>query len=127
MCWLAANDSEHAASALASGGDVVASGELFLDLAKLQLARSQWVKARDSAAAAFAKGGLRSPGEAHLVLGVAHYYTKRKDAALAALSEAKKAPATAKCAEAWLQVAKSGKGAAPACLQVGGGAAASTQ
>jgi hypothetical protein len=89
-----------------------------LELAKQQLAKGQWIKARDSAALAFAKGGLSSPPHAHLLLGVAHYYTKRKDASMAALAEARRGKDTAKCAEAWLQTVKSGKGK-PTCLPVG--------
>lgn len=117
-CLLAAKDVDRAAKVIAAAGDLLTNGEIYFDLAKLQLARGQWIKARDAAAAAFAKGGLSSPAEAQLLLGVAHYYTKRKDAALGSLTEARKNPATSKCAEAWLQTVKSGKGT-PSCLAVG--------
>ena len=60
--------------------------------------------------AAIAHGGLSSPGSAHLLLGVAHYNTKRKDAALASLGEAKRYPDSAGCADQWIKLVKSGKG-----------------
>jgi len=117
-CLLEAKNVDRAAKVIDAAGDLLTNGEVYFELAKLQLARGQWVKARDAAAAAFTKGGLRSPAEAQLLLGVAHYYTKRKDAALGSLTEARKNPATSKCAEAWLQTVKSGKGT-PSCLAVG--------
>jgi thioredoxin-like negative regulator of GroEL len=123
-CLLAAKEVDRAAKVIAAAGDSLTNGEIYFELAKQQLARGQWIKARDAAAAAFAKGGLSSPAEAQLLLGVAHYYTKRKDAALGSLAEARKNPATSKCAEAWLQTVKSGKGT-PQCLPVGNAPAVS--
>jgi tetratricopeptide (TPR) repeat protein len=114
MCQLDAKDVDGASATFAKAGDSIQNGELLLELARAELARKQWVKARDAAAAAFAAGGMRSTAEAHLLLGIAHHQTKRKDAALASLGEAKKHAVTAKCAEAWIQAAK-GKGSAPSC------------
>ena len=85
-CLLEAKDVDRAAKVIAAAGDSLTNGQIYFALAKLQLARGQWVKARDAAAAAFSKGGLASPAEAQLLLGVAHYYTKRKDAAVGSLT-----------------------------------------
>ena len=95
-------------------GDAL-GGQPFLELSRLHAERGQWEKARDAAAQAVVQGGTETPGEAHLVLGAAHYMTKRKDAATNALTEAKKHPAVTPCANEMLKVVKAGKGEPPAC------------
>lgn len=117
-CYIGAKDGAKAAATLEEAGEEVA-GQTYLDLARLEASQGQWEKARDAAARAVVKGGLKTPGEAHLVLGVAHYNTKRKDAALISLNEAKKNPAIASCAEEWIRAVKGGKAASagPTCAQ----------
>lgn len=113
QCFVAAGDTERATKALDAAGDSVADGEIWYGLAQVEAANGQWEKARDAVASAIRKGGLRAPGDAHLLLGVAHYHTKRKDAAIASLTAAKRHGAqTAQCADAWIKAIKSGKQAA---------------
>jgi tetratricopeptide (TPR) repeat protein len=116
--WVAAKNTDRAHAALDDAADALTTGEPYVALAWLEIDRDQWAKARDALASAFAKGGLRSPGVAHLMLGVAHYKTKRKDAALASLGEAKKHADSRGCADIWLQTVRSGKQApASDCLK----------
>jgi tetratricopeptide (TPR) repeat protein len=116
-CWLMGKDVTHAEAAFKQAGDGIGSGELYVELGRLEIERGEWVKARDALASAVQKGGLKSPGEARLLLGVAHYNTKRKDAALASLGEAKKYADTAKCADEWIKLVKSGRpGTAGGCV-----------
>ena len=125
-CWIAAEDAEHAEAVLESAGDE-AHGELYFNLGLLYAGRSEWSKARDALALAITRGGLSAPGEAQLLLGVAHYNTKRTDAALASLTAAKRHADVAGCADKWIKVVKSGKAGAKAdCLVIknGSGAAA---
>jgi tetratricopeptide (TPR) repeat protein len=119
--WVAAKETDKAHAALDNAGDALTTGEPYVALAWLEIDRDKWAQARDALASAFAKGGLKSPGVAHLMLGVAHYKTKRKDAAVASLGEAKKHADSKGCAEVWLQTVRSGK-AAPAadCLKDAG-------
>jgi hypothetical protein len=117
-CWVMGEDAEHAEAALKQAGDGV-SGQVYIELARIDVEHGAWIKARDALSSALQKGGLASAGEAHLLLGVVHYNTKRKDAALASLGEAKKHPETAKCAEEWIQLVKSGRpGTAGGCAIV---------
>ena len=115
-CWIAAKDVKKAHEALDGAGDALTSGEPYVALAWLEIDRAQWAGARDALVSAFEKGGLKQPGVAHLMLGVAHYKTKRKDAALSSLGEAKKHRASKGCAESWLSAVRSGKGE-PSCLK----------
>jgi tetratricopeptide (TPR) repeat protein len=118
QAWIAAKDVKKAHAALDTAGDGLTSGEPYVALAWLEIDRSQWAAARDALVSAFEKGGLKSPGVAHLMLGVAHYHTKRKDAALASLGEAKKHRESRGCAEEWMATVRAGKGSGPSCLKV---------
>lgn len=114
LCFIGAKDADRAQATLDQVGDAL-GGQPFLELSRLHAERGQWEKARDAAAQAVVQGGTETPGEAHLVLGAAHYMTKRKDAATNALTEAKKHPAVTPCANEMLKVVKAGKGEPPAC------------
>jgi tetratricopeptide (TPR) repeat protein len=113
-CWIASKDAARGEVAVRAAGDSI-SGEAWIALARLDGAQGDWSKAREATTSALQLGGLRSPGFAHLLLGVAHYNTKRKDAALASLGEAKRYPDSAGCADQWIKLVKSGKGTAPSC------------
>ena len=110
ICYIVGKDADKAATTLEAAGEDAGSGEVYFQLAALHAQRGEWTEARDTVAAAIQKGGLSSAGDAQLLLGVAHYNTKRKDAALASLNAAKRhGPDFAKCADAWIKVVKSGK------------------
>lgn len=113
-CWIAAKDADRGEAAVKAAGEGV-SGEAWIALARLHAEKGDWAKVREDTALAISHGGLSSPGSAHLLLGVAHYNTKRKDAALASLGEAKRYPDSAPCADQWIKLVKSGKGNAPSC------------
>jgi tetratricopeptide (TPR) repeat protein len=113
-CWISAKDADRGEAAVKAAGEG-ASGEAWMALARLNGEKGDWAKVREDTALAISHGGLSSPGSAHLLLGVAHYNTKRKDAALASLGEAKRYPDSAPCADQWIKLVKSGKGSAPSC------------
>ncbi|MFI5306099.1 MAG: tetratricopeptide repeat protein [Polyangiales bacterium] len=114
-CWIKGKDPDHARAVLQKGGADVGTGELYLALGRLEAQRGHWAEARDAASTALQRGGLANPGDAHLLLGIAHHKTKRKDVALASLGEAKKSPASAPCAEEWIKAIKGGAAAEPTC------------
>jgi tetratricopeptide (TPR) repeat protein len=124
-CWIAAKNADKGEAAVRAAGEGV-SGEAWLALARLHGEKGDWAKVREDTASAITHGGLSSPGSAHLLLGVAHYNTKRKDAALASLGEAKRYPDSAPCADQWIKLVKSGKGSAPSCGLSAGSAATAT-
>lgn len=108
-CWLVAKDLDRAEAVLHLPETDVSSGDVYLELGRLLIERKAWGKAREALSSAVQKGGLQWPGDARLLLGVAHYNLKDKSAALAALDEAKKSADSAKCAAEWIQIVKTGK------------------
>jgi TolA-binding protein len=126
MCYVAGNQPDKALAALRAAGEDAGSGEVYFQLALRLGEHGDWTSARDAVAAAIQKGGLSSPGDAQLLLGISHYNTKRKDAALASLQEAKRyGPTTAKCADQWIKIVKAGRAGAKA--ECGSPASAGTQ
>jgi tetratricopeptide (TPR) repeat protein len=109
-CAVASKDVARAEAAMKAVGDD-GSALLYFQLGLLYAEKGSWDKARDAAASSLAKGG--PSGETRLLLGIAHYNTKRKDAALTAFGEAKKSPSTAACADLWLKQVKAGKSGQP--------------
>jgi uncharacterized protein HemY len=108
-CWLVAKDLDRAQAVLAMPETDVSSGDVYLELGRLLIERKSWVKAREALSTAVQKGGMQWPGDARLLLGIAHYNLKDKSAALAALGEAQKSADSAKCAAEWIQIVKGGK------------------
>ncbi len=79
-------------------------GEMYLNLAKLQLSEDHGTEAKAAAHQALTKG-VKKPGEAWAVIGNAELAANNKPAAIAAFREAAKYPETKKQAEAVLRQA----------------------
>ncbi len=77
-------------------------GEMYLNLAKLQVSEDKWADSRSAARQALAKG-VRRPGEAWIVIGRAEFGLGNQAAVIAAYKEAAKYPETRKAAEAELR------------------------
>jgi tetratricopeptide (TPR) repeat protein len=107
--YIEGKDTERGTAALEVVGKQVSSGQVFFELARVHFQKEAWEPARDALARAVTTGGLKSPGDAQLMLGITHYKMTRKDAALASLEQAKKYPPTTKCAEQWIKAAKKGR------------------
>ncbi len=102
--WLQAREHEKALPLMQEAASLSDSGELYLALAQLHVRTEDWKGAAEAAQKALDKGGLASPGDAHLVLGIAHVKTGRRSAAHAALSQAEQFDATQSAAREWLDV-----------------------
>lgn len=98
---LAAAEPMGAAAALAK------DGEVYVRLAQLNLSLERWAEAAAAIDKAFAKGDLRDPGNAHLMMGMAHYSAKKKVAAAKAFREALRFDKTKKTAQQWLNLVRS--------------------
>jgi cytochrome c-type biogenesis protein CcmH/NrfG len=108
--WLKAGKPEQATERVKAAAQTSGSGELWLLLGRLESERAQWAAAQAALSQALKLGGLRSEGDAQLLLGVAHYNQKNEKAALAAWGEAKKHPASAQEAQRWISEAQAKKG-----------------
>jgi tetratricopeptide (TPR) repeat protein len=97
-----ADDTAHAIEAWTKGAPLSKDGEMYLNVAKLQLDADHWAQAKEAAAQAKAKG-VKKQGDIWQVLARAENGLGNKAASQAALKEAAKYPETKKWAEAALR------------------------
>jgi hypothetical protein len=100
--WLQARERKRARPALEQAARLSGAGEIWMRLAQVQLDQEQWAEARESLAAALRKGGLKNPGQAQLLLGVASASEERWQEARAAFAAAQRHDATRQVATQWL-------------------------
>ncbi|MBE1299944.1 MAG: tetratricopeptide repeat protein [Alteromonadaceae bacterium] len=109
QCWALAKENDRAIPVMQAAANLSEDGELDAQLAQIFLNTDQWDKAIESAKKALEKGDLRSPGTAHLVIGMSLFSQKRFAEALNALAEAEKFKRTEKMAQQWLKYVTSEK------------------
>jgi len=97
-----ADDTAKAIEAWTKGAPMSKDGEMYLNVAKLQLDADHWAQAKEAATQAQAKG-VKKQGDIWQVLARAENGLGNKAAAQAALKEAAKYPETKKWAEAALR------------------------
>lgn len=101
QCWALAKENEKSIPVMMAAADLSSDGELDAQLGQLFLNTDQWDKAIDSARTAIEKGGLRSPGTSHLVMGMALFNKGEFNEALNQLAEAEKHKSSKKMAQQW--------------------------
>lgn len=101
--WLLAREEAKAREVLARAAPKASHGKLYLRLAQLEYEREQWPAVAKAARAALAKGRLRHPGQAHLLLGIAQYHQGNLAAARNALQAAREDQRSRQAAQGWLQ------------------------
>ncbi len=101
QCWALAKENEKAIPVMQAAAELSDDGELDAQLAQIFLNTDQWDKAIASARTALEKGDIRSPGTAHLVIGMSLYNQKQFALALNALAEAEKFQQTERMARQW--------------------------
>ena len=109
QCYAASKDSDKAIPVMQQAAELSDDGELNAQLAQLYLNSDQWELAIDNARMALDKGDIRSPGTAHLVIGMALFNQQRFAEALNALAEAEKFKRTKKMAKQWQKYVSSEK------------------
>ncbi|XOV80745.1 MAG: tetratricopeptide repeat protein [Aestuariibacter sp.] len=109
QCWAFAKENEKAIPVMQAASELSEDGELNAQLAQIFLNTEQWDKAIEEARNALDKGGLRSPGTAHLVIGMAKFNKQQFVDALNALAEAEKFQKTEKMAKQWQRFVASEK------------------
>lgn len=101
--WQDAGDTEREVAALTDAVKVAKTGDPYLAQAQVYAARHEWFSVIDAGKKAIAKGGLRRPGHAWLLVGVAQVQNRQFDDGVASLREALKYDDTRAQAEAWLR------------------------
>ena len=101
--WQQSGDTDKEVAALTEAVKVAKTGDPYLAQAQVYAARHEWFSVIDAGKKAIAKGGLRRPGHAWLLVGVAEVQNRQFDDGAAALREAMKYDESRAQAEAWLR------------------------
>ncbi len=101
--WQQARESDLALAALNKASKLSGKGKLYLQLAQIYIEQENWTKAIDAARQALQKGGLKDPGQAHVLLGISHYESKHYPEAIKAFQSAARYRKHKKTASQWLE------------------------
>jgi tetratricopeptide (TPR) repeat protein len=100
--WIAAREFDRAVEPLEIAARLSTNGDLYVRLAQVEIQREKWSKAIDALEQALQKGDLTSPGDAHLLMGIARYSRQQPQQALAAFRRAREFDSTRSEADTWL-------------------------
>ena len=103
QAWYLAGEEERAIPPLAAAAAIAEDGELYLRVARLYMDVYDWKNAEIAARAAAEKGGLRDPGDAWLLQGMALARANELDRARKAFERALKYEDNKKWAKQWLK------------------------
>ena len=101
--WQDAGDVDRAVAALGEAVKQSKTGDAYVAQAQIYTQRHEWFSAIDTAKKAIAKGGLKRPGRAWLLQGIAQLQNHQVDDGTASLREALKYDDARAQAEAWLR------------------------
>lgn len=101
--WIASREYEKSLPPLVEAATVSEDGNLFVRLGQVFLQRENWKGAAERFEDALEKGGLTSPGNVHLLKGIAYYNDKQLFRAESSFIDASKHEKTAKDAERWIE------------------------
>lgn len=101
--WQSAGDMDRTVATLSEAVKAAKGGDAYVVQAQIYASRHEWLSAIDTAKKALAKGGLKHPGEAWLLQGVAEVQNRQYDDGASALREALKYDESRPQAEAWLR------------------------
>ena len=73
-CWIAARDYDEAITPLGRAAEMSENGDLYVRIAEVQVQREDWRGATDALRRALDKGGLKDPGDAELLMGIAFFH-----------------------------------------------------
>jgi tetratricopeptide (TPR) repeat protein len=100
--WLQSGETARALAAMERAAAVAEDGRLHLRRAEILAQALRWDACLAAIEAALHGGALRSPGEAHLLAGLAHRSLGDPEEAMRAFDRARRFPAVADRAERWL-------------------------
>jgi hypothetical protein len=102
--WLRAREYIKAVGPLSQAAEKDQKGDLWVQVAQIYLEREEWKKAGQALSKALQKGNLTDTGNAHLLLGIAHFRGNQPKAAKKAFDQAKQFKNTKRSAEQWIKV-----------------------
>ncbi len=100
--WIAAREYDKALDPLREAAERSTDGNLYLRLGQVYMQREEWGRATEMLQKAVQKGGLKSFGNAQLLLGICYYNDQRVDQARSSFARAREHEATREAAERWI-------------------------
>jgi tetratricopeptide (TPR) repeat protein len=104
QAWMLAQEDSKAIPALKSAANLASDGEVDARLANSYLNIGEYGECVTSARTAIRKGGLKSPDNIQISLGMCLYNLRRYDDAKTAFRDAAKAPRSQRTSAQWIQV-----------------------
>jgi tetratricopeptide (TPR) repeat protein len=101
--WIQARDFDKALPPLRKAAELSTDGKLYIRLAQVHLQREELDAAETALQRAIEKGGLASPGDAQLLMGITVFGQKRPEQALAWFERARVHAETREEAEIWVK------------------------
>jgi tetratricopeptide (TPR) repeat protein len=102
--WTSAREFDKAIQVIDLLAPMVESGDYYWQRAQLFNEKANWPEVVSSATRALERGGLKRPGEAYLLMGMAHSELREFDRAIEAFEQAKQHGETARRnAAAWIE------------------------
>lgn len=102
-CWIAAGELDAAVDPLRRAAELAPSGDVFVRLGELHVQREDWPAAIAAVQRGIDKGELRDPGNAELMIGIAHYNQQSYGDAVPFLERARRSDRHRQIAESFLQ------------------------
>ena len=102
-CWIAAGEFDKSVPPLQRAAELAPNGDTFVRLGEVQVQREDWPAAIAAIQRGVEKGQLKDPGNAQLMLGIAHYSQKNFDAARPFFERARQSDKHRNIADSYLQ------------------------
>lgn len=102
-CWIAAQEFDKSLAPLQRAAELAPNGDTFIRLGEVQVQREDWDAAIAAVQRGVDKGQLRDPGNAQLMLGIAHYNQKRYSEAVPYFNRARQSDKHRQIADSYLQ------------------------
>jgi len=100
--WIASREYDRSLPPLLQAAELSEDGNLYVRLGQVYMQREEWDNAAERLAMAVQKGGLKDPGNAELLIGIAYYNGERPDQARTYFGRARNFSAVKAEAERWL-------------------------
>jgi tetratricopeptide (TPR) repeat protein len=102
-CWIQAGEFEKSLPPLQRAAELAPTGDLWVRVGEVHVQRDDWTGVISAVERGVAKGQLKDPGNAQLMLGIAHYNKKEYSAARPFFERARQSERHRQLADSYLQ------------------------